>query len=141
MQMEQAVGLVRELERMRWHVARIDADFDALVVFFRRRTPLSVEVGAGAHAQDAFELEDDTIVVHTNWLVSARETFRRRLGDDLLGWVFEHDDPRGVPCIRAAQLETVLGASSYHEALHLLGDDVTWLLVPDSLASTRGDDE
>lgn len=135
------VGLVRELERMRWHVARIDADFDSLVVFFRRRTPLAIEIGAGAHAKDAFELEDDTIVVHTQWLVSARETFRRRLGDDLLGWVFEHEDPRGVPCVRSAQLELVLGASSYHEALALLGDDVTWLPVPDSLASTRSDDD
>jgi hypothetical protein len=137
----QAVALVREFERMRWHLARIDADFDSLVVFFRRRTPVAIEIGTGAHARDAFELEDDTIVVHTSWLVSAREAFRRRLGDDLLGWVFEHDDPRGVPCVRAAQLEAVLSASSYHEALHLLGADVTWLPVPDSLAQTHADDD
>lgn len=140
----QPEGLVRELERMRSHVAQIDADFDSLVVFFRRRTPVAIEVGpmgSGAHAKDAFELEDDTIVVHTSWLVSAREQLRRRLGDDLLGWVFEHDDPRGVPCVRAAQLEIVLGASSYHEALHLLEGEITWLTVPDSLASTRGDDD
>jgi hypothetical protein len=137
----QAAGIVRELERMRGHVARIDLDFDSLVVFFRRRTPVAIEIGHGAHAKDAFELQDDTIVVHTQWLVSARETFRRRLGDDLLGWVFEHDDPRGVPCVRAAQLELVLGASSYHEALQLLGDDLIWLSVPDSLASTQADDD
>jgi hypothetical protein len=137
----QAVGILRELERMRWHVAQIDADFDSLVVFFRRRTPLAIEIGTGAHARDAYELEDETIVVHTAWLLSARDTFRRRLGDELVGWVFEHDDPRGVPCVRSAQLETVLGASSYDDALSLLGDDVTWLPVPDSLASTRGDDE
>jgi len=122
-------------------VAQIAFEFDFLVAFFRRRTPVAIEIGVGAHAKDAFELEDDTIVVHTHWLVSARETFRRRLGDDLLGWVFEHDDPRGVPCVRAAQLETVLGASSYHEALQLLGDEIIWLDVPDSLASTRSDDE
>lgn len=126
---------------MRWQVTRIDADFDSLVVFFRRRTPIGIEIGSGAHAQDAFELEDETVVVHTSWLVSAREQFRRRLGDDLLPWVYEHDDPRGVPCVRAAQLETVLGASTYHEALALVGADVVWLRVPDSLAETRGDDE
>jgi hypothetical protein len=137
----QAVGILRELERMRGHVARIDADFDSLVVFFRRRTPVAIEIGHGAHAKDAFELKDDTIVVHTHWLMSARDGFRRRLGDDLLGWVFEHDDPRGVPCVRSAQLDVLLGASSYHEALHLLGDEVTWLSVPDSLAATRGDDD
>ena len=140
----QAVGLVRELERMRWHVAQIDADFDALVVLFRRRTPLAIEIGpsgSGVHARDAYELEDETIVVHTHWLVSARETFRRRLGDDLLGWVFEHDDPRGVPCVRAAQLEMLLGASSYHEAILLLGEEITWLPVPDSLAATRTDED
>lgn len=141
----QSMGILpRELERMRWHVAQIDADFDSLVVFFRRRTPVAIEIGppgSGAHAKDAFELEDETIVVQTSWLVSAREQFRRRLGDDLLGWVFEHDDPRGVPCVRAAQLETVLGASSYHEALQLLGDDLIWLAVPDSLAATRSDDD
>lgn len=137
----EAVGLVRELERMRSHVARIDADFDTLVVLFRRRTPIAIEIGAGAHAHDAFELDDDTIVVHTSWLVSARESFRRRLGEDLLPWVFEHDDRRGIPCVRAAQLENVLGASTYHEALALLGDEVVWLKVPDSLAETRGDDD
>jgi hypothetical protein len=43
--------------------------------------------------------------------------------------------------VRAAQLEALLGASSYHEALHLLGDDVTWLDVPDSLAETQTDDD
>ena len=141
----QSMGILpRELERMRWHVAQIDADFDSLVVFFRRRTPVAIEVGplgSGAHAKDAFELEAETIVVHTSWLVSAREQFRRRLGDELLAWVFEHDDPRGVPCVRAAQLEIVLGASSYHEALRLLGDDLIWLPVPDSLAATRSDDD
>lgn len=141
----QSMGVLpRELERMRWHVAQIDADFDSLVVFFRRRTPVAIEIGppgSGAHAKDAFELEDETIVVQTSWLVSAREHFRRRLGDDLLGWVFEHDDPRGVPCVRAAQLELLLGASSYEEALSLLRDDVTWLAVPDCLAATRSDED
>jgi hypothetical protein len=137
----QSQALVRELERMRWHVAQIDQDFDSLVVFFRRQTPLGIEIGTGAHAKDAFELEDETVVVQTNWLVSARESFRRRLGDDLLPWVYEHDDPRGVPCVRAAQLETLLGAASYQEALYLLGDEVIWLHVPDSLAETRTDDD
>jgi hypothetical protein len=136
-----AAGLLRELERMRWHVARIDEDFDELVVFFRRRTPIAIEIGSGAHAKDAFELDDDTVVVHTSWLVSHRSTFRRRLGDDLLGWVYEHDDPRGVPCVRAAQLETLLGAMTYQEALHLLADEIVWLVVPDSLAETRTDDD
>lgn len=136
-----AVSLLREFERMRGHVARVDADFDTLVVLFRRRTPIAIEIGTGAHARDAFELEDDTIIVHTSWLVSARSTFRRRLGDELLPWVHEHDDPRGVPSVRAAQLETALGASTYHEALAVLGDDVVWLDVPDSLAETRGDDD
>jgi hypothetical protein len=136
-----AVGLVRELQRMRWHVARIDEDFDSLVVLFRRRTPLTVEIGTGSHAQDAFELADGTIVVHTTWRVSARERFRRRLGEDLMAWVYEHDDPRGVAAVRAAQLEIVLAASTYGEALNLLGGDVTWLSVPDALAETQGDAE
>lgn len=137
----QSGAIVRELERMRWHVARIDEDFDTLVLFFRRRTPVAVAIGTGAHAQDAFELDDETVVIHTSWLVSAREGLRRRLGDELLPWVHEHDDARGVPCVRAAQLETVLGASTYHEALARLSGDVTWLRVPDSLAETRGDDD
>jgi glutathione S-transferase len=38
-------------------------------------------------------------------------------------------------------IPALLRASSYHEALHLLGDDVTWLDVPDSLAETQTDDD
>jgi len=130
-----------ELERMQRHVVLVDAAFDSLVLFFRRRTPLALEIGTGTHASDAYELSDETIVVHTNWLVSSRESLRRRLGDDLAEWVAEHHDPRGVPSCRAAQLEIVLGASTYEEALDLLDADVTWLSIPDCLAETQGDAE
>lgn len=130
-----------ELERMQRHLVLVDAAFDSLVVFFRRRTPLALEIGTGTHASDAYELGDDTVVVHTNWLASSREALRRRLGDDLAPWVMEHDDLRGVPCCRGAQLEIVLGAASYEEALHLLGAELIWLSIPDCLAETQGDAE
>jgi hypothetical protein len=136
-----ATVLVRELERMLRQVARTDADFDTLVIMVRRQTPLVIEVGPASDVQDAYQLGDDAVVVHTSWLVSARGTFRRRLGDDLARWVIEHDDRRGVPCLRAGKLEIARAGASYEDALHLLGEHVTWLSVPDPLAETRGDDD
>jgi hypothetical protein len=127
----------RELERMHRHLVLLDADFDDVCVMFRRSTPVAIEIGTGAHARDAYELADDTIVVHTSFRVSARERLRRRLGDELAPWLFEHHDGRGVPCFRAAQLELVLRAASYEEALLQVGADLTWLAIPDCLAQTR----
>ncbi len=130
--------LVRELERMLRQVEAIDADFDSLGIFFRRRTPLEMAVGPGSDVHDVYELGDETVVVHTSWLVSARGRFCRKLGEELAPWLDEHDDPRGIPCFRISQLEIVLSAESYDDALYLLGDSVVWIRVPDPLAETQG---
>ena len=131
--------LVRELERMLRQVAQTDADFDSLGLLFKRKTTLVVEVGPGSDVHDAYELDDNTVVLQTSWFLSARSHFRRRLADDLAPWVVEHDDPRGIPCFRARQIDVVLAATSYEDALYLLGDDVVWVELPDCLAETQGD--
>lgn len=119
----QKTELVVQLERMLALVARTDADFEALVVMVKRRSRLPRD-------PDVVELRtlpDGTALVYTPWPVSSRGAVAEDLAAAHPEWVCEHDDPRGVPCFRASQLDVAAAATSYADALYLLGETASFL--------------
>jgi hypothetical protein len=115
--------LVAQLERMLLLVARTDADFEAVVVMLRRKTKLRRD-------HDIIELRtlhDGTALVLTPWPVSSKPALEAELAAAHPSWVSEHDDPRGIPCFRASQLDVAAAAASYEDALYVLGDAASYL--------------
>ena len=116
--------LVAELERMLRLVTATDAGFDRAVLLIRRRSPLALRSDV---VRDVYTLPDGSALVSTSWIRSAEARIADWLEGEAHAARAEHDDPRGVPCFRAAQLEIARAAASYEDALYLLGDSVRFL--------------
>lgn len=120
--------LVQQLEKMLGLVRTTATAFEEVIVLVRRRTALGPEEGLrAAHARAVHTLPDGSALVHTTWTVADREELFRLLAREAPGWLAEHEDPRGIPSLRSSQLDIARAASSYEDALYLLGDDVTFV--------------
>ncbi len=122
--------LVAELERMLGMVRTTAVAFDDAVVLVRRRTAL--EVPAGSRGPDLYAshtLPDGAALLHTTWTIAQRHDLFAVLAGSHEEWLAEHDDARGIPVLRASQLDIARAASSYDDALYLLGADITWMPV------------
>lgn len=128
--------LVAELERMLGLVRTTAVAFDDVVVLVRRRTAL--EVPPGARAPDLYAthtLPDGAALLHSTWTMAQRHDLFAVLTTCHEEWLGEHDDPRGIPVLRASQLDIARAASSYDDAIYMLGSDITWMPVTSDACS------
>lgn len=120
--------LVEQLERMLGLVRATNTAFDDVVLLVRRRTPL--EIAPGHRAPDAYAvhtLPDGSALVHTTWTMQDKDDFFRVLDLNHRDWIEDHDDVRGIAVLRGSQLEVARAATSYEDALYVLGADVTFM--------------
>jgi hypothetical protein len=130
-------ALIEELDRMMRLVVRTDADFDFLVLMVKRKTSLAL--AEDGDIMDVHVLPDGTTIIHTTWSMSTKSIVASSFDHDNAPLIVEHDDERGVPCFRASQVDVAKSASSYEDALYLLGERAVTFLLPPSLTQTRGD--
>ncbi len=112
--------LVRELARMLELARRTGEDFDRLVLLVRAEG-LAVlrSLAMRGRVIDVVALPDGSALVHTTFSMSARDFAASQLGPLLLD-----EQIGGVACFGASQIEVAAAASSFEDALYLLGESV-----------------
>ena len=112
--------LVRELARMLELVARTDEDFERLVLLVRTSGLDALRSPAlRGRVMDVVSLPDGSALVQTTFSMSARAFAAAQLGPLMLD-----EELGGVPCFGASRVEVAAAASSFEDALYLLGDGV-----------------
>jgi len=108
-------ALARELTRMFELAHRIGEDFERVVLLLPPGALVAI-AAISTTIIDVLALPDGSSLVHTGFGMSDRHRIA-----SLLGW----DTP--IACFKASQLEVASSATSFEDALYLLGDDPDWI--------------
>lgn len=105
-----------------------DEDEEGLVVLLRAAAPLAAKLDLEGFALgDVAALDDGTALVPTVYTPHARELVALRLAEDYAALAAEPVDPRGVPACTTSDLDRLVDARSYDDALAALGDRAVFL--------------